>query len=167
MATNYETVLVTKENGITTIAFNRPEKRNAMSPQLHNEMFDLLTELRYDKKTRVIVLTGAGEGGVPGEGAIDEGGFGEGRVEDGATGAAVATRGFVGGEGTVGEGGGGGSVVLDRAAIAGGVSREETIDDARRGGVVVGGGEAARELAYGTLASRRLGSARRAPEFQG
>jgi trans-feruloyl-CoA hydratase/vanillin synthase len=61
MAMNYETLLVTKENGITTIAFNRPEKRNAMSPRLHNEMFDLLTDLRYDKETRVIVLTGAGE----------------------------------------------------------------------------------------------------------
>ena len=61
MATNYETLLVTKESGITTIAFNRPEKRNAMSPKLHNEMFDLLTELRYDEETRVIVLTGAGE----------------------------------------------------------------------------------------------------------
>ena len=46
MAMNYETLLVTKENGITTIAFNRPEKRNAMSPQLHNEMFELLTDLR-------------------------------------------------------------------------------------------------------------------------
>ena len=61
MATNYETLLVTKESGITTIAFNRPEKRNAMSPQLHREMFDLLTDLRYDEETRVIVLTGAGE----------------------------------------------------------------------------------------------------------
>jgi feruloyl-CoA hydratase/lyase len=61
MTTNYETLLLTKEGGITTIAFNRPEKRNAMSPQLHREMFQLLTELRYDKETRVIVLTGAGE----------------------------------------------------------------------------------------------------------
>lgn len=61
MATNYETLLVTKDGGITTIAFNRPEKRNAMSPQLHNEMFQLLTDLRYEKETRVIVLTGAGE----------------------------------------------------------------------------------------------------------
>ena len=61
MSMNYETLLVTKESGITTIAFNRPEKRNAMSPQLHGEMFDLLTDLRYDKETRVIVLTGAGE----------------------------------------------------------------------------------------------------------
>ena len=61
MATNYETLLVTKEKGITTIMFNRPEKRNAMSPQLHSEMFQLLNETRYDKETRVIVLTGAGE----------------------------------------------------------------------------------------------------------
>ena len=61
MATSYETLLVTNENGIATIRFNRPEKRNAMSPQLHREMFDLLTEIRYDKETRVVVLTGAGE----------------------------------------------------------------------------------------------------------
>src|ERR671938_1794374 len=61
MATNYETLLVIKENGVATIMFNRPEKRNAMSPQLHREMFDLLTEIRYDGETRVIVLTGAGD----------------------------------------------------------------------------------------------------------
>jgi trans-feruloyl-CoA hydratase/vanillin synthase len=61
MAANYETLLVTRESGITTIAFNRPEKRNAMSPQLHEEMFDLLTELHYETETRVVVLTGVGE----------------------------------------------------------------------------------------------------------
>jgi trans-feruloyl-CoA hydratase/vanillin synthase len=61
MTTHYQTLLVTKDGGVTTIAFNRPEKRNAMSPQLHSEMFELLTDLRYDKETRVIVLTGAGE----------------------------------------------------------------------------------------------------------
>ena len=61
MAIHYETLLVSNENGITTVMFNRPEKRNAMSPQLHNEMFELLTDLRYDKDTKVVVLTGAGE----------------------------------------------------------------------------------------------------------
>lgn len=61
MATNYETLLVNKENGIATIAFNRPEKRNAMSPQLHREMFQLLSEIRYEPEIRVVVLTGAGE----------------------------------------------------------------------------------------------------------
>src|SRR5918995_3006975 len=60
MAT-YETLLVSTENGITTITFNRPEKRNAMSPQLHREMFEVLTEIRYDKETHVVVLTGAGD----------------------------------------------------------------------------------------------------------
>src|SRR5258705_12990182 len=61
MTTVCETLLVTNSDGITTIAFNRPEKRNAMSPQLHREMYQLLTELRYDKDTRVIILTGAGD----------------------------------------------------------------------------------------------------------
>lgn len=61
METNFETLLVKNENGMTTIAFNRPEKRNAMSPQLHREMFQLLTDIRYDPGTRVVVLTGVGE----------------------------------------------------------------------------------------------------------
>jgi trans-feruloyl-CoA hydratase/vanillin synthase len=61
MAADYETLLVDHQEGITTITFNRPEKRNAMSPQLHREMFRLLTDLRYDPDTRVIVITGAGD----------------------------------------------------------------------------------------------------------
>jgi len=58
---SYQTILVKRESGLTTITFNRPEKRNAMSPQLHRDMYQALNELRYDKETRVIVLTGAGE----------------------------------------------------------------------------------------------------------
>ncbi|MGH7927298.1 MAG: enoyl-CoA hydratase-related protein, partial [Candidatus Binatia bacterium] len=58
---NYQTLLVDNKDGVTTITFNRPEKRNAMSPQLHREMYDCLNDLRYDKETRVIIITGAGE----------------------------------------------------------------------------------------------------------
>src|SRR5574341_259857 len=61
MGENYDTLLVTKNAGITTIMFNRPEKRNAMSPQLHREMYQLLTELRYDQETKVVIITGAGD----------------------------------------------------------------------------------------------------------
>ena len=61
MTETYETLLVSNADGITTIAFNRPEKRNAMSPQLHREMFNLLTDLRYDEATRVVILTGKGD----------------------------------------------------------------------------------------------------------
>ena len=61
MAESYQTLLVSREAGITTITFNRPEKRNAMSPQLHREMYQLLSELRYDQETKVVIITGAGE----------------------------------------------------------------------------------------------------------
>lgn len=54
----YSTILVQKADGITTLRFNRPDKRNAMSPLLHREMYDALTELRYDAETRVLVITG-------------------------------------------------------------------------------------------------------------
>ena len=57
----YETVLVEKENGITWVKFNRPEKRNAMSPQLCYDMVDVLTELETDDETQILVLTGEGE----------------------------------------------------------------------------------------------------------
>jgi trans-feruloyl-CoA hydratase/vanillin synthase len=61
MATKtYQTVKVEKEGGITRVILNRPEQRNAMSPQLHRDMHAALNELRYDKETRVIILTGAG-----------------------------------------------------------------------------------------------------------
>src|SRR5579885_2227696 len=57
----YKTILVDHEDGITTVTFNRPEKRNAMSPQLHMDMWDVLNRLEADEATRVLVLTGAGQ----------------------------------------------------------------------------------------------------------
>src|SRR3989440_2038045 len=57
----YETVLVEKQGGITWLIMNRPDKRNAMSPQLHLDMDDALEELAGDAATEVLVLTGAGE----------------------------------------------------------------------------------------------------------
>jgi hypothetical protein len=57
----YETVLIEKQDGITWLIMNRPDKRNAMSPQLHLEMDDALDELAIDPETEVVVLTGAGE----------------------------------------------------------------------------------------------------------
>jgi trans-feruloyl-CoA hydratase/vanillin synthase len=57
---DYQTILVERADGITTISFNRPEKRNAMNPLLHREMYDALTRLEGDDETRVLVLTGSG-----------------------------------------------------------------------------------------------------------
>ncbi len=55
-----ECVKVEKENGITWVYLNRPEKRNAMSPQLHFEMDETLAELEVDPETKVVVIAGAG-----------------------------------------------------------------------------------------------------------
>jgi feruloyl-CoA hydratase/lyase len=56
----FKTVKVEKDDGITWVILNRPEKRNAMNPQLHYDMLDALTELEVDKDSKVVVITGAG-----------------------------------------------------------------------------------------------------------
>ncbi len=56
----YETIKVEKEDGITWVTFNRPDKRNAMSPQLHIDMDDVLDELAIDDETDILIVTGAG-----------------------------------------------------------------------------------------------------------
>lgn len=54
-------VKVKKADGITWVILNRPEKRNAMSPELHYEMDATLAEIETDPETQVLILTGAGE----------------------------------------------------------------------------------------------------------
>jgi trans-feruloyl-CoA hydratase/vanillin synthase len=56
----YSTILVERADGVTTISFNRPEKRNAMNPTLHDEMLDVLDLLERDPETAVVVITGSG-----------------------------------------------------------------------------------------------------------
>jgi trans-feruloyl-CoA hydratase/vanillin synthase len=57
----WSVVKVDVEEGIGWVTLNRPEKRNAMSPQLNREMIDVLETLELDDDVQVLVLTGAGE----------------------------------------------------------------------------------------------------------
>ncbi len=57
----FDTVKIERQGGITFLYMNRPEKRNAMSPQLHIDMNDALDHLAIDHFTEVLVLTGAGK----------------------------------------------------------------------------------------------------------
>ena len=57
----YENIKIEREDGITWVIFNRPEKRNAMSPGLHYDMENALTRLATDKDTKVLIVTGAGQ----------------------------------------------------------------------------------------------------------
>ena len=48
----YKNILIEREGNITFLWLNRPDKRNAMSPDLHFEMEDALTWLATDKEIR-------------------------------------------------------------------------------------------------------------------
>lgn len=55
----FRTIQVSQESGIATITLNRPERRNAISYELIDELLAALDELEKSA-SRVIVLTGAG-----------------------------------------------------------------------------------------------------------
>jgi len=54
-------LLVDKHQGIMTITLNRPEVRNAFSPELLTLLCEAWHEYRDDKSLRVAILTGAGD----------------------------------------------------------------------------------------------------------
>src|SRR3984893_3839201 len=56
----YECVKVRIRDGIAWASLNRPDKRNAMSPQLHYDMDDALARLEVDDNVKVVVVTGEG-----------------------------------------------------------------------------------------------------------
>jgi len=47
-------------DGIAWVRFNRPEKRNCMSPRLNRRMMEVLDELEYRDDVGVLVLSGEG-----------------------------------------------------------------------------------------------------------
>jgi len=61
MSKAYKTIVVDKNDGITTVRFNRPEKKNAMNPTMHREMYEVLSDLEVDDETQVLIITGNGD----------------------------------------------------------------------------------------------------------
>src|SRR5688572_21240803 len=55
-----DTVAYRIEDGIAWVSFNRPEKRNCMSPSLNRRMMEVLDELEYRDDVGVLVLRGEG-----------------------------------------------------------------------------------------------------------
>jgi enoyl-CoA hydratase len=58
---NYDTLIVERAGAVVTVRLNRPEKHNALSAQLCDELIDALDKLDADDAVHVIILTGAGE----------------------------------------------------------------------------------------------------------
>lgn len=57
----FETVLLKKENGVTTIMLNRPEVRNALNTKMEDEIAAAFESVRQDDDTRAVVFCGAGK----------------------------------------------------------------------------------------------------------
>ena len=58
----YETIILEKKDNISTLTLNRPEKLNALNPQMFIELVHAFREVNQDDETKVLVLTGAGRG---------------------------------------------------------------------------------------------------------
>ncbi len=58
----YASILYETSDGIATITLNRPEKLNAYTTEMGEEVVDAFARAREDAGTRVVILTGAGRG---------------------------------------------------------------------------------------------------------
>lgn len=57
--THFRTEL--RDNGILRVTFDRPERRNAVNPEMHDEIAPLFRRIAADREVRAVVVTGAGE----------------------------------------------------------------------------------------------------------
>lgn len=58
--TAYETILLERRAGVALVTLNRPERRNAYTPQMGAELHGAFADLDADESVRAIVVTGAG-----------------------------------------------------------------------------------------------------------
>ena len=56
--TNYKTIRVESDDPACIITLNRPERRNAISTELMDELIDAMQELDNDKAVRGVIITG-------------------------------------------------------------------------------------------------------------
>jgi len=56
----YEQIILEKKNDVAKIIFNRPEKCNALSMKMSDEIRDAVEDVRRDDSIRFLVLRGAG-----------------------------------------------------------------------------------------------------------
>jgi enoyl-CoA hydratase/carnithine racemase len=57
-----ETLLIERDDqGVVTVTFNRPEKKNAISTTMWRELIQVLDDVEESSTDRVLVLTGAGD----------------------------------------------------------------------------------------------------------
>jgi enoyl-CoA hydratase/carnithine racemase len=58
---DYETLLVSKDDGVAWVSLNRPDVRNAFNQRMQDELHEVWDAFRYDDDVRCIVLSGEGD----------------------------------------------------------------------------------------------------------
>ena len=58
----YENIILEIEGQVAVVTLNRPDKLNAISPELHEEIMQICRQLGEDDGVRVVIWTGAGRG---------------------------------------------------------------------------------------------------------
>jgi len=58
---SYETILYAEDGPVGTLTLNRPDDGNMFTPEMCREVRDCIETVRMETRTRVLVLTGAGE----------------------------------------------------------------------------------------------------------
>ena len=59
---DFETIICEKKEGVGIITFNRPERINAINPQMTVELGDAVTDFSEDDEVRVVLIKGSGRG---------------------------------------------------------------------------------------------------------
>lgn len=59
---SYKNIMLVKEGHIATLTLNRPDKLNAMNPEMNRELKPAIEEVSDDDEIRVLIITGAGRG---------------------------------------------------------------------------------------------------------
>ncbi len=67
----YQTILFEVDDGVARLTFNRPERLNSFTAQMHGEVAAALGEIERDVAIRTLLLTGAGRGFCAGQDLAD------------------------------------------------------------------------------------------------
>jgi len=62
----YKNIIIDKKNGIATLSINRPKALNALNSETIKEITQAIIDLEADKKTKAVILTGAGKAFIAG-----------------------------------------------------------------------------------------------------
>jgi len=64
---SFETIETSVENGVFTLALNRPESLNSFTTQMHDEVREAMQQVTNDPEIRCLLLTGNGRGFCAGQ----------------------------------------------------------------------------------------------------